>query len=200
MYKLPLSTRHRILSNVGILLRSIVPDTNSRSNPERPVSPGIFPYSAACSSNGALSLSSNEVRISVCLCSAYQSAPLIASTDLIKESGRLSENPSFLLQFSLALSQILPRSVHLGQPPLVFLELFVEFIVGVLRSRPDSGERGNGGKGRNPEMGGESGDLGLEETQSTGHFRQSAESRSEGSLEGVHLGVELFSALPDSVL
>lgn len=71
MYKLPLRTRHRIRSKVGILVRSIVPETNSRSNPESP-SPGRLPNSAACSSNGAVpSPSSKEVRISVWRCSAF---------------------------------------------------------------------------------------------------------------------------------
>lgn len=193
MYKFPLRTRHRIRSKVGILDRSMVPETNSRSKPERPVSPGRVPYSAACSSKGAVpSPSSNEVRISVCRCSAYLiSSILNYSTYLIEETGSLSEDRLLLLELALSLAELLPRPVHLGQSPLVLLQLLIELIIRVLRSRSDRREWRNSSKRSDTQRRRQRRDLLLEQAQSTRHLSESSQTRREWPLERVDIGIEL---------
>jgi len=201
MYRLPLSTRHRILSKVGILALSIVPDTNSRSKPDNPVSPGRLPYSAACSRSGAVpSPSSNEVLISVCRCSAYAISscrligPLLATTHLVEETCSLPQNPAFLLQLSLSLSQFLPRSIHIRQPPFMLLKLIFQLVIRVLRTRTDGREGRNGGKRRDAKCGSESGDLRMKESETSGRFGETTESRGEGALKGSNSRIQLRTA------
>lgn len=92
------------------------------------------------------------------------------TTYLVKEASGFLQNTLILLQLALPPTQLFPTPVHFVQPPLVFLELLLQFIVRVLSTRAYGGKRWDGCKWRNSKRRGERCELRAEETKTSSHL------------------------------